>query len=88
MWQDPDVRPDDPIIAAALPIAPSCRAPVRARLAVVDLSSPKAPSVAEVLRRTQRTAMSTSRTNAAVSDAESLGIICSVDDVQCLEKPW
>src|SRR5690349_17038322 len=56
---------------------------------VVDLSSPKAPAMADALRKTpglKPVAMSTSKTNAAVGDAESLGIICTVDDGQCLEK--
>jgi hypothetical protein len=58
-------------------------------IAVVDLSSPKAPALADAMRKTpglKPLAMSTTKTNAAVGDAESLGILCTVDDGQCLEK--
>ncbi len=58
-------------------------------VAVVDLSSPKSPAVAEAFRKIpplKSVAMPTGRTNAAVNDAESLGLICSVDDGPCLEK--
>ena len=58
-------------------------------VAVVDLSSPKQPSMADALRRTpafRSVALPTARTNAMVADAESLGLICTVDDSACLEK--